>query len=38
MIPPIAINLDSVILQGSSPEERRDANARYVDNYNEWKK
>ena len=33
-----AINPDSVIIQGISPEERIDAHTRYVNNFNEWKK
>ena len=38
MIHPTAINLDSVILQGTSSEERIYAHTRYVNNFNEWKK
>ena len=33
-----AINPDSGIIQGTSPEERIDAHTRYANNCNEWKK
>ena len=38
MIPPTVINPDSVILQGTSLEKRRDSHTRYVNNFNVWKK
>ena len=33
-----AINPDSGIIHGTSPEERIDAHTRYANNCNEWKK